>query len=194
MLAKSLAVNQCNHVNARGRRCRMLIASDEESFCIHHLAKSTIAPLDDEAVADALLSSTGALTTAGDVNALLRNVAKLLACRMIDRKEAVAFGYLSQMLLCSFSGIDEKLEAKRDALALDEVNKDIREMRASFLAHRATADAAKAAQASQKSQNNSPTRTTDSSSPAPQHKPSNIPPSPEPVAPQSPRDDCGMRT
>jgi|SRR5580692_12500374 hypothetical protein len=149
MLAKSPIVNQCNHINARGRRCRMLLASDEESFCMHHLAKSSIARLDDETIAGELLNSTGDLTTRDDVNALLRNVAKLFACRMIDRKEAVAFGYLSQLMLCSFSGIDEKLESKRDALALDEVNKDIREMRARFLAHRAAANAAKPANALQ---------------------------------------------
>jgi hypothetical protein len=39
MSAKSLAANQCNHINARGRRCRMLVASDEDSFCSHHLAQ-----------------------------------------------------------------------------------------------------------------------------------------------------------
>ena len=144
----STLANQCSHVNARGRRCRMLIPSDEESFCVRHLARPAAPPPSDDAIASALLDSTGALATAGDVNALLRNVTKLLACRQIDRKEAVAFGYLSQLLLSSLSGIDETLEAERELLALDHVNEDLRKMSAHYLAHRA-AKATRESQAAQ---------------------------------------------
>jgi hypothetical protein len=74
--AKSLTANQCNHINARGRRCRMLIASDEESFCMHHLAQSAASQHSDQSRAAELLNSTGDLATVGEVNALLGNVVK----------------------------------------------------------------------------------------------------------------------
>jgi len=185
MSAKSLIANQCNHINARGRRCRMLIASDEDSFCTHHLAQSAVSQPGDESLAAELLNSTGDLATVGDVNALLGNVTKLLARKHIDRKDAVAFGYLSQLLLCTLHGMEKLSDEESDAQALDEVNEDMRKMRASFLARHAAVEAAKAAK---KSQNNPPTRTTDSSVPASKPAPSNTPASTESSTPQPPRD------
>lgn len=175
----------------RGQRCRMLRASDQDSFCAHHLRQAAASQPDPEALADELLNSTGDLATASEVNALLANVVKLLARRNIDRKDAIAFGYLSQLLLCSLPDMEKKLEAEHDALALEEVNKSIAEMQARYLAKRA---AAKAAEASRKSQNNPPTATSDSSSPASQHAPSNTPTSAESGTPQPPRDYYSMRT
>ena len=191
MPAKSLTVNQCHHINALGRRCRMLIASNHDSFCTHHLSQSVAAPPDSEALADELLNSTGDLATPGEVNALLANVVKLLARRNIDRKDAVAFGYLSQLLLCSLPGMEKKLVAERSSLDLEEVNKGIAEMQARYLARRA---AAQAAEASQKSQDNPPAGTKDSSGPASQHAPSNAPTSTESGPPKPPRDYYSMRT
>lgn len=191
MPTKSLTANQCTHINARSRRCRLLIAPNHDSLCTHHLGQAAAAQPDPEAFAAELLNSTGDLATAGEVNALLGNVVKLLARRNIDRKDAIAFGYLSQLLLCSLPGMEKKLEKERDALALEEVNKSIAEMQTRYLAKRA---AAKAAEASQKSQNNPPMVTKDSSGPAPQHVPSNSPTSAKSGSPQPPRDYAGMRT
>jgi hypothetical protein len=87
--------------------------------------------------------------------------------------------------------MEKKLVAERDALDLEEVNKSIAEMRATYVARRA---AAKAAQDSQKSQNNPSSGTKDSSGPASQHAPSNTPPSTESGTPQPPRDYYSMRT
>jgi hypothetical protein len=87
--------------------------------------------------------------------------------------------------------MEKKLEAERDALALEELNKSIAETQARYLAKRA---AAKAAEASQKSQNNPSTVTRDSSGPESHHAPSNTPTSPEPGTPQPPRDYASMRT
>lgn len=185
MLAKPLVANQCNHINARGRRCRMLVASDEESYCVHHSAQSSVSLPDDESLAAELLNSTGDLATVGDVNAFLGNVVKLRARRLIDRKDAVAFGYLSQLLLCTLHGMEKLSDEARDAQALDEVNEDIRKMRASFLARHAAVEAAKAVK---KSQNNPPTRSTDSSVPASKPAPSSTPASTESATPQPPRD------
>ncbi len=182
---------QCQHISPRSQRCRMLRVSDQESLCAHHLRQAAASQPHPEALAAELLNSTGDLATPGEVNALLGNVVKLLARRNIDRKDAVAFGYLSQLLLCSLPGMEKELEAERDALALEELNKSIAETRARYLAKRA---AAKAAEASQKSQNNPSSGTRDSSGPASQHAPSNTPTSTESGAPQPPRDYASMRT
>jgi hypothetical protein len=133
MSAKSLIANQCNHSNARGRRCRMLVAPDHDSLCPQHLREAAASQPDDAALADELLNAAGDLASVGDVNAFLGNVVKLRARKLIDRKDAVAFGYLSQLLLCSLSRIEKLSDEERDAQALDEVNEDIRKMRASFL-------------------------------------------------------------
>jgi hypothetical protein len=100
-------------------------------------------------------------------------------------RSAVAFGYLSQLLLCTLHGMEKLSDEEHDAQALDEVNEDMRKMRASFLARHAAVEAAKAAK---KSQNNPPTRSTDSSVPASKPAPSNTPASTESDTSKSPRD------
>jgi len=86
--------------------------------------------------------------------------------------------------------MEKKLEAERDALALEELNKSIAETQAGYLAKRA----AKAVEASRKSQNNSSTGTRGSVGPASQPAPSNTPTSTESGTPQPPRDYASMRT
>ena len=73
---KSLTTDQCNHINARGRRCRMLIAPDHDSLCLHHLREAAASQPDDAALADELLNFTGHLASVGEVNAFLGNVVK----------------------------------------------------------------------------------------------------------------------
>jgi hypothetical protein len=181
---------QCQHISPRGQRCRMLRASDQDSFCAHHLRQAAAPQPDDEALADEILNSTGDLATAGEVNALLANVTQLFARKQIDRKDAVAFGYLSQLMLCSLPGMEKKLESERNALSLEAINRDIAETRARFLANRA----ARAAEASRKSQNNSPVGASNSAGPASQPAPSNTPATPESATPKPPRDYYSMRT
>ena len=62
MSAKSLTANQCNHITPAADRCRMLVASDEGSFCIHHLAKSAVSQPGENPSAE-LLNSTGDLAS-----------------------------------------------------------------------------------------------------------------------------------
>jgi hypothetical protein len=190
MPAKSVTPNQCTRINARGRRCRLLISPDHDSLCTQHLRQVQTAQPDPEALAAELLDSTGDLTSAGEVNAFLANVVKLRARKLIDRKDAVAFGYLSQLLLWTLPGMERKLETESDAIEAEELNRDIAEMRAHVLAKRA----ANAAEASRKSQNNSSAGTGDSLGQASPHAPSSTPTSPVPAAPQPPRDYASMRT
>jgi hypothetical protein len=185
-MPKQLDPNQhCQHISPRGQRCRMLSASDQDSFCAHHLRQAARYQPDDAALAAELLNSTGNLASVGDVKAFLGNVVKLRARKLIDRKDAVAFGYLSQLLLCTLHGMEKLSDEERDAQALDEVNEDIRKMRASFLANYVARQAAKASQKSQKTQS---TQARDSSVPASKPAPSNAPASTESATPKPPRD------
>jgi hypothetical protein len=179
---------QCQRISPRGQRCRMLRASGQDSLCAHHLRQAAPPQPDPEALADELLNSAGDLASVGEVNAFLGNVVKLRARKLIDRKDAVAFGYLSQLLLCTLHGMEKLSDEERDAQALEEVNEDIRKMRASFLARHAAVEAAKAAEASKKSKSNPPTGAKDSSVPASKPTPSNTPASTEPATSKPPRD------
>ena len=176
---------QCQHISPRGQRCRMLRSSDQDSLCAHHLRQAAAFEPHPEALADELLNATGDLASVGEVNAFLGNVVKLRARKLIDRKDAVAFGYLSQLMLCSLSGMEKLSEEERDAQALDEVNEDIRKMRASFLANYSARQAAKA---SQKSQKNPSAQTRDSSAPTSKPAPSNTSTPTESATPKPPRD------
>ncbi|HKN76387.1 MAG TPA: hypothetical protein VJW94_14505 [Candidatus Acidoferrum sp.] len=120
MSAKSLTVNQCHHINARGRRCRMLIALDHDSLCQHHLAQSAASRPDAETVASELLDSTGELATADEVNTLLANLVRQLARKRIDRKDAMAIAYASQLLLSTLPGMDKEYAASFDSEATQE--------------------------------------------------------------------------
>jgi cell division septation protein DedD len=185
MPAKSLITNQCSHINARGRRCRMLVAPDHDSLCPQHLRDAAASQQDDAVLADELLNSAGDLASVGEVNAFLCNVVKLRARKLIDRKDAVAFGYHSQLLLSTLHGMEKLSEEERDAQALEEVNEDIRKMRASFLANYSARHAAKAAK---KPQNNPSTGTKDPVRPASKPAPSDTPAPTESAAQKPPRD------
>jgi hypothetical protein len=185
-MSKQLDPNQqCQHISPRGQRCRMLRASDQDSYCAYHLRQAGGPQPDDDGLVTELLNSTGDLASAGAVNAFLGNVVKLRARKLIDRKDAVAFGYLSQLLLCTLHGMARKLEAESDAIELEEVNKDIARMRASF---EARLTPAKAAEASKKSKSDPSTGAKDSSVPASKPAPSNTPASTESATPKPPRD------
>ena len=153
----------CHHISPRGQRCRMLSAPHHDSFCANHLKQSAATRPDPEILAAHLLGQTGGLSTAGEVNALLANVAKQFAHQRIDRKDAIAFAYLSQLLLCTLPGMEKVLEAEREAHAIEATNKDVAEMRARFLAHRIAANAREAAR---NSQNNPSAETRSSSGPS----------------------------
>jgi hypothetical protein len=99
--------SSCHHINTRGHRCRMLCAPHSD-FCVHHAQRLARPKPDDEAVAAELLSSIEDFTTAASVNLFLGNLTKQLARKRIQRRDAVALAYLSQLLLNSLSAMNRE--------------------------------------------------------------------------------------
>jgi hypothetical protein len=127
--SSELAVsNQCQHISPRGQHCRMLRAVDE-SFCPYHLRQTLASQPDPEALAAELLESTGNLNTADRVNALLANVVKQLARQRIDRRDALAIGYLAQLLLNTVPGVQKEYQAMRASEAKQALRKSVAEAR-----------------------------------------------------------------
>ena len=124
------STNQCNHINGAGRRCRMTIAPANDTLCAHHLQQHIANQPDPEILAAELLESTGNLNTADRVNALLANVVKQLAHRRIDRQDALALGYLAQLLLNTVPGVQKEYHAIRAAEAKQALRKSIAESQA----------------------------------------------------------------
>jgi hypothetical protein len=100
----------CSHVSPAGRRCRMLPAKDHPSLCAHHARKSRRRQQpDDEALAAELLDSIDDFTSADSVNLFLGNLVKQLARKRIERRDAIALAYLSQLLLNSLAAMEEEI-------------------------------------------------------------------------------------
>jgi hypothetical protein len=112
MSAKSIAANQCHHINGRGRRCRMLIAPNHDSLCQHHLAQSVVSQPGTQALAAELLGSLNNFSTAAAVNQLLGNLVIQLAHKRIERRDAIAIAYMCQLLLMSLSPLKKELRAE----------------------------------------------------------------------------------
>ena len=105
----------CQHLDARGHRCRMLSAPDGGELCAHHaqrLVRST--PANDVLTAE-LLSSIEDFSTAASVNQFLGNLTKQLVRKRIQRRDAIALAYLSQLLLNSLSAMSrEEAQTQRE--------------------------------------------------------------------------------
>ena len=92
--------SRCQFTFADGRQCKMSSAQ----LCAHHSPKQKHGAkcLSDASALEALCSD---LTTATNINRALAQTFLLMAQGRISRKDAVAFGYLSQLLLQSVSGL-----------------------------------------------------------------------------------------
>lgn len=124
-----VTTNQCQHISPRGYRCHML-RLDDESLCAYHLRQTRAAQADPEALAADLLDGTGNLNTATRVNALLANTVKQLARQRIDRQDALAIGYLAQLLLSTVPGVQKEYQAIRANEAKLALRKSIAESQA----------------------------------------------------------------
>jgi len=93
-------VSRCQFTFADGRQCRM----QQAHFCSQHSPKQKRGAkrVSDASALEALCSD---LTTATNINRALAQTFLLMAQGRISRKDAVAFGYLSQLLLQTVSGV-----------------------------------------------------------------------------------------
>ena len=92
--------SRCQFTFADGRQCKTL----PTQLCAHHSPKQKRGAkrVSDASALEALCSD---LTTATSINRALAQTFLLMAQGRISRKDAVAFGYLSQLLLQSVSGV-----------------------------------------------------------------------------------------
>ena len=94
----------CQHLTAGGCRCYMLLAKDPPSLCPHHFRHSRLHH-DPEALAAELLASIETFNAADDVKLFLGNLLKQLALKRIQRRDAIALAYISQLLLNNLSAM-----------------------------------------------------------------------------------------
>jgi hypothetical protein len=94
-------VSRCEFTFSDGRQCR----NRRASLCAHHSSKRDRKRGAKGINAPELEALCGDLTTATNINRALAQTFLLMAQGRISRKDAVAFGYLSQLLLQTVSGV-----------------------------------------------------------------------------------------
>ena len=173
--------SRCRYSTVDGRRCRLRVLDDQSGLCFRHvrLNQSQASAPDPEALAAELLGSIEDFQTAEAVNLFLGNLLKQLAAQRIERRDAIALAYISQLLLSSLPALDRQRAEERQARELDEIAKSIK-------AHHA----ARLAAASAAAKPSSEAAPVSASRPVPQHAPA----SPEPGSPQPPRDYASLRS
>lgn len=100
---------RCRFLSSDKRQCRMLRADHHPDFCLFHAARQeeifALLPEREFDLAPELVALAADLTTATGVNRALGEVFRLLAKHHITRKDAVAFGYIAQLLLQTVPGV-----------------------------------------------------------------------------------------
>jgi len=103
----SLASPRCQFSFADGRRCRM--PSAPPTLCLAHA--KTESQLSGQSLAVDLAPLSGEFRTATEVNCALGKVFLLLAQNRIPRRNAVALGYIAQLLLQTLPRVKEEFIA-----------------------------------------------------------------------------------
>jgi hypothetical protein len=93
--------HRCQFTFSDGRRCR----NSRAPLCAHHASKQRRGGKGAALKAPELEVLCADLTTATNINRALAQTFLLMAQGRISRKDAVAFGYLSQLMLQSVSGV-----------------------------------------------------------------------------------------
>jgi hypothetical protein len=123
MSPKLSSDSHCRHINARGHRCRSLIAADHDSLCAHHLTQSLAqSPQTDEALAAELLTGVQDFSTAASVNRYLGNLLKQIAHKRIHRRDAIAQAYVCQLLLNSLPALDRQHDRENPEPTDEEIH------------------------------------------------------------------------
>jgi len=106
--AVPLDLQRCQFFFADGRRCRSPRGEAHPTLCVSH-ARSEAKAAQAASLADELAPLSGSFNTASDVNHVLGNLFSLLAQNRIPRRNAVALGYLAQLLLQTLPAVREEL-------------------------------------------------------------------------------------
>ena len=85
-----------------------MLAAPNGDLCAHHAQRLSRSTPANDAVAAELLSSIEDFSTAASVNQFLGNLTKQLVRKRIQRRDAIALAYLSQLLLNSLSAMNRE--------------------------------------------------------------------------------------
>ena len=113
----------CHHIDAQGRRCRMLVMSIEADFCAYHAQRRLQAQRASETAATELLACVSDFTDAASVNRFLGNLIKQVALKRIPRRDGIALAYICQLLLNSLGAMDRKEVLRLEQLRLEVLRK-----------------------------------------------------------------------
>jgi len=145
MSQQSTKPNSTNHLRCRystvdGRRCRLRVMDAQSGLCFRHvrLNQSHASAPDPELLAAELLGSIEDFQTAEAVNLFLGNLLKQLAAQRIERRDAIALAYISQLLLNTLPALERQHEAVQKDADRRQLNADLKAMSAVYDAHLAT--------------------------------------------------------
>jgi hypothetical protein len=102
----------CRHIDAQGRRCRMLVMSIEADFCAYHTQRQS--QRSSEAAQQLLACGTD-FGDAASVNRFLGALVRQVTLKRIPRRDAITLAYICQLLLNSLGAIN-----REEALRLEE--------------------------------------------------------------------------
>ena len=102
--------SRCQFAYADGRRCQMLRSATHAFFCVFHARQEREASLIGSDVSRELASLSGTLETASDVNRVLKQLFLLFSQGRITRRDAVAYGYIAQLILQTLPGVKREIQ------------------------------------------------------------------------------------
>jgi hypothetical protein len=111
-----VTLTPCRYINRRNQHCRLFSSIPNLELCPHHARQQQLRKqrLNDASAAE-LLCDVEDFSTPNAVNALLGNLVRQLARKRIQRRDAMAIAYVSQLLLSSMTALDryeDRLEAR----------------------------------------------------------------------------------
>jgi hypothetical protein len=132
--AKSLSAKKssarCAFFTNAHRRCRLRVTDAASELCFRHFQLANLHQLNaaSDPAAHDLLSAVDHFSDANSINRFLANVVRQLAYKRISRQDAVAYGYLSQLLLNTLRPLSlEHESAEADAL-VERITADARRL------------------------------------------------------------------
>jgi hypothetical protein len=105
----------CRHIDALGRRCRMLVMNATAGLCSYHAQRRLQTQRGSETATAELLACVSDFSDASSVNRFLGNLVKQVALKRIQRRDAVTLAYICQLLLNSLGAIN-----REESLRLEE--------------------------------------------------------------------------